>query len=98
MFEKCPQGSLKSENNSDFKCEPICSKEYPFETVLNKQCVKYCPIKYYIQNLCITNYELQKYANKSEKEETEITVQDMILKNIEILKLILLLKNIIHQI
>ena len=41
--------------------------EKPFEMVLTQECVDYCPIEYNIKDLCILNYQIQKYENKSKQ-------------------------------
>ena len=85
-YEECPQDSFKSENNSDYSCKQSCPKDYPFEIILTQECVKYCPINYYIKNLCILSYksqELHDNENKNEIYDEEIRMQDLILKNFE---------------
>ena len=76
-YIECPEGSKKREKFSDTKeylCEAICSEEKPFEIVSTQECVKICPIKDLIDELCLLNYKMKNEGGK---------LEDLFLNNIE---------------
>ena len=61
-YSECPEGSIKSETK-DFYCEANCSSDYPFYIISTQECVNYCPINDYINNLCILKYKSGENEN-----------------------------------
>ena len=74
-YEKCPD-NIESVETVGYYCDVICNETYPFELIEIQKCVDFCSINDLKLNLCI-----KKYIN--EKPDSEITIEDKIIENIE---------------
>ena len=68
-----------------YRCEVICPEDYPFEMVNTQQCIKKCKTNDIKLKNCIVKFIKIKTEEEQSKnnEINEITVEDMILENIE---------------
>ena len=90
-YTDCPEGSVRRNNNSEivneFFCKPICDEDNPYEIISTQKCVKNCDMNN--NNECILNFQketekiIEETENLIEEKEHNITVQDLILKNLE---------------
>ena len=98
-YKECPEGSIKTENETEsynkYYCQAVCKEEFPFEILSTKECVKYCPIKDIQENLCILNYKVNKKDKETNddndnnniennKDEEDMKEQILMLQNIEV--------------
>ena len=79
-YDKCPEGTENSKNK-EFFCEIKCTKEYPFEIILNQTCIHYCSINDRLKGLCKLNYIDNSENNKSKDELLE-QIKIMITKDL----------------
>ena len=79
-YAVCPEGSIKSENES-FSCDVICNEENKFELIEKQECVKSCSLSDLKKKNCIIKYKENTKINGA-NEEVKTTAQDAILETL----------------
>ena len=55
-YSICPDNTQISDLKKNYYCDPICSKERPFEIIEYQECVNNCSISEFNQKICRLNY------------------------------------------